>query len=92
MIERRRGKVINIASTAGMHAEPGQCDYGAAKVGVIQFTRSPAREVGLYGINVNCISPGMILGTAASASKSHLQGEYREGPHTHRHPARTRAA
>jgi NAD(P)-dependent dehydrogenase (short-subunit alcohol dehydrogenase family) len=68
MIGRRRGKVINIASTAGMHAEAGQCDYGAAKAGVIQFTRSLAREVGPYGVNVNAISPGMIMGTAASAA------------------------
>jgi NAD(P)-dependent dehydrogenase (short-subunit alcohol dehydrogenase family) len=66
MIERRGGKIVNIGSTAGMHAETGQCDYGAAKAGVIQFTKSLAREVGPYGINVNCVSPGMILGTAAS--------------------------
>jgi len=66
MIQRKSGKIVNIASVAGVRSEVGQADYGASKAGVISFTRSLAQEVGPYGINVNCVSPGMIMGTAAS--------------------------
>lgn len=72
MMERRYGKIINISSTSGIggSAGPGECNinYAAAKAGIIQLTRSFAREFGPYGINVNCISPGSIQ-TAESLTK-----------------------
>jgi NAD(P)-dependent dehydrogenase (short-subunit alcohol dehydrogenase family) len=63
MIERKSGKIVNIASVAGVIGGTGQADYSASKAGVIGFTKTLAKEVGCYGINVNCVSPGIILET-----------------------------
>lgn len=60
MIERRSGKIISFASTAGMIGMQKAAEYSAAKGGIIAFTKTLAKEVGRYGINVNCISPGAI--------------------------------
>ena len=60
MIERRSGKIVNIASVGGMVGISGSSDYCAAKAGVIGFTKSLAKEVAQYGINVNSVSPGPI--------------------------------
>jgi len=60
MVERRSGKIVNLASVAGFLGQGGTADYAAAKGGVIAFTRSLAKEVGQYGINVNCVSPGVV--------------------------------
>ncbi len=62
MIEQRYGKIINISSVAGIghYGRGGLASYAASKAGVIQLTKATAREVGQYGINVNCICPGMI--------------------------------
>ena len=64
MIERQKGRIINIASRAGLAPNPGGPDYlpyGAAKAGVIGFTRLLAKELGPYGITVNSISPSTVL-------------------------------
>jgi len=60
MIERKSGKIINIGSTAGTMGSTTKmmADYAAAKAGVIGFTKSLAKEVAQYGMNVNCITPG----------------------------------
>jgi len=60
MIEKRSGRVVNIASTAGMLGMQNAAGYSAAKGGVIAFTKTLAKELAQYGINVNCISPGVI--------------------------------
>ena len=60
MIEGRSGKVINFASTAGMIGMQKAAEYAAAKGGIIAFTKTLAKELGQYGINVNCISPGVV--------------------------------
>lgn len=52
------GKIINIASTAGMRPQPGWSAYAAAKAGVINFSQSMSEELRPYGIAVYCISPG----------------------------------
>jgi 2-hydroxycyclohexanecarboxyl-CoA dehydrogenase len=58
MIERKSGKIVNIASDAGRVGSMGETVYAGCKGGVIAFTKSLAREVARYGINVNCVSPG----------------------------------
>ena len=60
MVSRKYGKIVNIASTAGVVGTPRTAEYSGAKAAVIGFTRCLAKEVGQYGINVNCISPGPI--------------------------------
>ena len=58
MIKNGSGKVINIASDSGRVGSSGEAVYSAAKGGVIAFTKTMAREMARYKINVNCISPG----------------------------------
>jgi len=60
MVENRTGKIVNISSIAGARATPHIPSYGAAKAAVIQMTRTLAVDWGKFGINVNCISPGII--------------------------------
>ncbi len=60
MMQRRFGKIVNLASIAGVNGLPNLVDYSAAKGGVIAMTRALAIELGSYGINVNCVSPGSI--------------------------------
>ena len=61
MIERRYGKILNMASSAGLLGMVNMVDYSAAKGGVISFTRALAKEVARYNINVNAISPGTVM-------------------------------
>jgi 2-hydroxycyclohexanecarboxyl-CoA dehydrogenase len=58
MIERRAGKIVSIGSDAGRVGSTGEAVYSAAKAGVIGFTRTLARELARYGINVNVVCPG----------------------------------
>jgi NAD(P)-dependent dehydrogenase (short-subunit alcohol dehydrogenase family) len=60
MIERRSGKIVNIASVAGIVGQGNTADYAAAKGGIIAFTKSLAKEVAQYNINVNCVSPAVV--------------------------------
>lgn len=60
MTKARNGRIINITSVVASSGNPGQCNYSAAKAGIIGFTRSLAREVGARGITVNAIAPGFI--------------------------------
>jgi NAD(P)-dependent dehydrogenase (short-subunit alcohol dehydrogenase family) len=58
MRDRRSGRIINVASNAGLAGEIGLADYAAAKMGVIGFTRALARELGPFHVNVNALCPG----------------------------------
>lgn len=60
-IEQESGKIVNISSVAGRATVPTQMTYGAAKAGVIYFTRTLAVELGRHNINVNCVCPGGIF-------------------------------
>ena len=58
MIKANYGKIVNVASDAGRVGSMGETVYAAAKGGLIAFTKSLAREVARYRINVNCVCPG----------------------------------
>lgn len=60
MTKARKGRIINISSLVGSSGNAGQCNYAAAKAGVMGFTRSLAREVGSRNITVNAVAPGFI--------------------------------
>ncbi|MBS1860691.1 MAG: 3-oxoacyl-ACP reductase FabG [Actinobacteria bacterium] len=60
MMRARFGRVINVASVAGIRANPGQANYSASKAGVIGFTRTVAAEVARRGVTVNAVAPGLI--------------------------------
>ena len=59
MIERRYGKIVSLASEAGKVSEKRMVVYSATKGGVIALTKGLAVELGRYGINVNCVCPGV---------------------------------
>ena len=60
MIERRYGRIVNVASVAGIYGISGMTDYSATKGAVIAFTKSLAKETTEYGVTVNSVSPGNI--------------------------------
>jgi len=75
MKEQNYGKIINIASAAAVKPLPYLSHYSAAKGAIAAATKSWARELGPWGINVNCIAPGtvltaMIVGLAAQLDKA----------------------
>ena len=61
MINRKCGKIINISSIWGETGGSCEVHYSSAKAGLIGMTKALAKEVGLSGITVNCVSPGVIL-------------------------------
>jgi 3-oxoacyl-[acyl-carrier protein] reductase len=60
MLRARFGRVVNVASIVGLHANAGQANYAASKAGVIGFTKTVAVEVARRGITVNAVAPGLI--------------------------------
>ncbi len=67
MMKQRWGRIINISSISGMMGNPGQCNYAAAKAGLIGFTKSLAKEIASRGITVNAVAPGFISTDMANA-------------------------
>lgn len=61
MKEQGSGKIVNISSSTVAQGTPNFAHYVTSKAGVIGFTRSMAREMGEYGINVNALAPGYTL-------------------------------
>ncbi len=60
MVERRKGSIINVASTGGLRVGPNSTVYSTAKAGVIMLTRGMARELASHNVRVNTIAPGMV--------------------------------
>jgi len=60
MLKAKWGRVISIASVAGLVGNPGQANYAASKAGIVGFSKSVSKEVGSRGITVNVVAPGFI--------------------------------
>lgn len=71
MLQRGVGRIVNIASLAGIHGTVGSGEYGAAKAGLINLTATAAKELAPFGITVNAVAPGMVATPANLA----LQGK-----------------
>ena len=60
MMRQRHGRIISISSVAALAGRPGQCNYTAAKAGIVGFTKSLAREVGKYDVLANALFVGVM--------------------------------
>src|SRR6185369_13355064 len=60
MIRRRSGRIVNIGSLAGMRMLEAPVHYCTSKAAIKGFTESLAKEMGRYGILVNCVAPGLL--------------------------------
>lgn len=58
--EQKSGKIVNITSINGMRGKFGQANYAASKAGIIGLTKTVARELGKFNVNVNAVAPGMV--------------------------------
>jgi 3-oxoacyl-[acyl-carrier protein] reductase len=76
MIANRFGRIVNVASLVARQGSYEHAHYCASKAGVIGFSQSLAKEVGQYGITVNCISPGRIRSTMEVERQRTLQQEW----------------
>ncbi|KVC89422.1 3-ketoacyl-ACP reductase [Burkholderia ubonensis] len=68
MIRTRRGRIVNIASVAGVTGNRGQVNYAAAKAGLIGATKSLSLELASRGITVNAVAPGIIASPMADGA------------------------
>lgn len=60
MLRQKSGKIINLASVAGIYGNPGQMNYSASKGAIIAMTKTVAKELGSRGITCNAVAPGFI--------------------------------
>lgn len=73
MIKKRQGRIINITSVVGESGNVGQCNYAAAKAGLIGFTKSLARELSARNVTVNCVAPGFIATDMTAVLKDEIK-------------------
>ncbi len=78
MIGARYGRIVNIASVAGLMGNAGQTNYAASKAAVIALARSLAREVGARGITVNAVAPGFIATAMTEKLPDEVKAAYLE--------------
>ncbi|TJZ59236.1 SDR family oxidoreductase [Streptomyces piniterrae] len=60
MARRRAGAIVTVSSTSALNPPAGQANYAAAKAGGVALTKVLAKELGTYGVRVNCVVPGFI--------------------------------
>lgn len=76
MMKKRFGRIVNIASVAGILGTAGQANYASSKAGVIALTKSFARELGKRNICVNAIAPGYIATEMTEKLSEKVKEEY----------------
>jgi 3-oxoacyl-[acyl-carrier protein] reductase len=75
MMRQTYGRIVNIASVAGLAGNPGQTNYSASKAGMIGFTKSLAKEIGGRNITVNAVAPGLVPTDLTSSLPKNLLAE-----------------
>ena len=78
------GRIVNTTSVSGIYGNPGQTNYGAAKMGIAAFTIIAARELARYGITVNAVAPGALtrmtedlgMGQASEEQQAQMHPRY----------------
>jgi 3-oxoacyl-[acyl-carrier protein] reductase len=73
MVQARRGSITLIASIVGLESVNAPLPYSAAKAALINYSKNLARQVGQYGVRVNCVAPGNILFPGGSWEKKLAQ-------------------
>jgi 3-oxoacyl-[acyl-carrier protein] reductase len=74
MMRRRSGAIVNVSSVVGLHGNPGQTNYAAAKAGIIGFTKSLARELGSRGVRANVVAPGYVETRLTEVMSDEMRG------------------
>ena len=75
MCERGWGRIVNISSVNAVRGQFGQCNYAAAKAGILGFTKSLAQEVVKKGVTVNAISPGYVQTDMTAAIREDVRAQ-----------------
>ncbi|MEW6227646.1 MAG: 3-oxoacyl-[acyl-carrier-protein] reductase [Bacillota bacterium] len=79
MFRQRYGRIVNIASIAGVIGNAGQVNYSAAKAGVIGLTKAAARELATRGVTVNAVAPGLIDAGMTTSLKDDVKAKLLAG-------------
>jgi 3-oxoacyl-[acyl-carrier protein] reductase len=74
MMRRRSGSIVNLTSVVGLHGNPGQANYAAAKAGIIGLTKALARELGSRNVRVNAVAPGYIATELTNVLSEEIRG------------------
>lgn len=75
MIDRRRGSIVTISSTAGQIVTPASPAYSAAKAGLLMLTKQAATQVIEHGIRINAISPGGVINDKIRKLPDHVRDQ-----------------
>jgi NAD(P)-dependent dehydrogenase (short-subunit alcohol dehydrogenase family) len=76
--ETNDGRIINTTSPSGIYGNVGQTNYGAAKAGIASFTIIAAKELGRYGVTVNCIAPAALTRLTEDLGMGNAPDEIKE--------------
>ena len=78
LMKSGRGRIINIASVAGLMGNPGQSNYSASKAGIIGLTRTVAKELAGRNITVNAVAPGFIATDMTAVLSEEIKAEIKK--------------
>ncbi len=78
MLRARWGRIVNMSSAVALRGNAGQTAYAASKAALVGFTRSLAREVGVKGVTVNAVTPGLVITEMTSYLDEQARALYME--------------